>query len=135
VTVGEARESLSRFIASHFRNAGPHARFSIPTDCRRDDDMLMSAFICQAERAFQEVERLKLLVNTARDELLNRWGYGRCPCNVAPCDHDDMGLAVMKLLPSQATAQVTMPDDDPTALRADNQRLREQLEALKGAAE
>jgi len=66
VTVSEARESLSRFIASHFRDTvRPHARFTIPTECRRDDDMLMSAFICQAERAFKEVERLRELLALA----------------------------------------------------------------------
>lgn len=49
VSPAEAREILSRFCASHFRDTREHARISIPADPTRDDDIRMSVFIRQAE--------------------------------------------------------------------------------------
>lgn len=56
VTADEAQEILDRFINSHWRNHGRYdpeaesARFSIPADPRRDDDIRMSAFIARARK-------------------------------------------------------------------------------------
>lgn len=48
VTVEQARDALSRFIHSHFRETGKDcARFSIPANRERDDDMILSRFIDQ----------------------------------------------------------------------------------------
>ena len=50
VTVSEAKEILSRFNASHFRIVDrERARYTIPADPRRDDDIRMSRFIAQVE--------------------------------------------------------------------------------------
>lgn len=47
VSHDEARAILSRFVNSHFKNPGEHARVSIPADPRRDDDLRMAAYIAQ----------------------------------------------------------------------------------------
>lgn len=48
VSHDEAREILNRFVSSHFRKTDEeHARFSIPADFRRDDDLRMIAYIDQ----------------------------------------------------------------------------------------
>jgi hypothetical protein len=57
VSVEEAREILSRFVHSHFRE-GERARISIPADPRRDDDIRLAVFIDQvatAREALREV--------------------------------------------------------------------------------
>lgn len=60
VGVDEARESLSRFVASHFdKSDKQHARFSIPVNPNRDDDMILSAFIAQAALDRAKVERVE----------------------------------------------------------------------------
>lgn len=54
VTHEEAHQILSRFNASHFRGRmGPNteeARYTIPANPRRDDDIRLSAYIAQNER-------------------------------------------------------------------------------------
>ncbi|MBN8609661.1 MAG: hypothetical protein J0L92_03705 [Deltaproteobacteria bacterium] len=63
VSVEEAREVLARFVRSHFRHHDfgdkERARFSIPVNPQRDDDVRLGAFIARAELAFAEVERLR----------------------------------------------------------------------------
>ena len=58
VTAEEAHEILGRFIASHFREKkiGEQARFSIPVNPMRDDDVRMSAFIDQSQARITELE-------------------------------------------------------------------------------
>ncbi len=68
VTPDEARKALERFIASHFRNQvglGELARFSIPADPNRDDDLILSRFIEQASRYRDALE----LIATDTDGL------------------------------------------------------------------
>ena len=51
VTHDEARAILLRFNASHWRNHGKEiARYSIPADPRRDDDIRLGAYIARSER-------------------------------------------------------------------------------------
>jgi len=65
-TAEEAREILSRFNASHFRMRNrEHARYSIPADHRRDDDLRMSAFIDRAERVEAENAALLEIIESA----------------------------------------------------------------------
>lgn len=62
VTVEEAHQIAKRYNASHFHNhrdMGEHARYSIPADPLRDDDIRLDAFIARAEKAFAELEQLK----------------------------------------------------------------------------
>ena len=77
VSVEEAREALGRFVRSHFRHhdyeGKERARFSIPADPRRDDDIRLGAFISRAEVAFRRIE-------AALDVL----GDAGCSCE---CDH------------------------------------------------
>ena len=47
VSHDEARAILSRFVNSHFKNPGEHARASIPADPKRDDDLRLAAYIAQ----------------------------------------------------------------------------------------
>ena len=55
----EAREILSRFNNSHFDNKGPKARMSIPARPDHDDDILMAAFIDEAERTAKRLAELE----------------------------------------------------------------------------
>lgn len=58
VSCDEAREIARRYNASHFRNyrdCGEEARYSIPVDPRRDDDIRLEAFIRRAEVAFKRL--------------------------------------------------------------------------------
>ena len=60
VSVAEAHDILDRFIASHFRRDGcERARFSIPANPARDDDIRLSAFIEQSRPLRQELDRLR----------------------------------------------------------------------------
>ena len=54
----EARAMLSRFINSHFKNAGEHARASIPVDFTRDDDVRMTAYIVQMRKRDATIDAL-----------------------------------------------------------------------------
>jgi len=61
VDASEAKMILRRYNASHFHNRagmGEHARYSIPADPRRDDDIRLSRFIAQHEIA---IAALKLI--------------------------------------------------------------------------
>ena len=59
ITCEEAFAILLRFNASHFRKTdSEHARYSIPANPQRDDDLRMHAFIKQSERLRAEVARL-----------------------------------------------------------------------------
>lgn len=54
----EARQSLKRFINSHFnRGEGEAARFSIPVDLNYDDDVRLSAYIDNAEAMRAALEK------------------------------------------------------------------------------
>jgi hypothetical protein len=53
VTHAEARQILRRLNASHFSNRGDmgeRARYSIPADTERDDDIRLAAYIDQCEK-------------------------------------------------------------------------------------
>lgn len=51
VTHDEAQEILGRFNDSHFQNPGKErARYSIPADPRRDDDIRLGVYISRMER-------------------------------------------------------------------------------------
>lgn len=59
ISADEAKAILCRYNASHFRNPGQdRARYSIPADPRRDDDIRLSRFIAQYEHA---ITALKLI--------------------------------------------------------------------------
>lgn len=60
VTAEEAHASLTRLVNSHFGNPGEHARMTIPADPRRDDDLLLSQFIDEAEAARKAAIALQL---------------------------------------------------------------------------
>lgn len=49
VSTAEAFEILSRFVHSHFGDGREKARFSIPANPQRDDDLRLHAFISQAQ--------------------------------------------------------------------------------------
>jgi hypothetical protein len=50
VSHAEARAILSRFNASHWNNPGEHARYSIPADPERDDDIKLARYIDECEQ-------------------------------------------------------------------------------------
>lgn len=78
LTPEEAREILIRYNTSHFDNPGEKARYSIPADPNRDDDLRLNRFIVQYEalrrqlaeaRASAEAEHARMCMEkTARDE-------------------------------------------------------------------
>lgn len=69
VTPKEAHEALCRFVASHFRKIEEHARFSIPVNLDRDDDVRLSQFIDQYETMAKESDELKHRAEAAENEL------------------------------------------------------------------
>lgn len=54
----QARGCVSRFNASHWNNPGEHARYSIPADPTRDDDLLLGAYIDGVEQLRQALPSL-----------------------------------------------------------------------------
>lgn len=56
---------LSRFNSSHWKNATERARYSIPADPRRDDDIRLGAYI-------EQTATLRTSLTTALS-LLRRW--------------------------------------------------------------
>lgn len=58
VSADEADQILIRFNNSHFNNTGEQARYSIPADPRRDDDIRLAVFIDQ----YRELKRLATAV-------------------------------------------------------------------------
>lgn len=60
ITHAEAREILLRFNASHFSDAQrERARYSVPADPRRDDDLRLAAYIEQNESREKELRHWK----------------------------------------------------------------------------
>jgi hypothetical protein len=60
ITDEEAREILSRFIASHFGDPQrEHARITIPADPRRDDDLRLAAYIEQTAAPTTPLQAIK----------------------------------------------------------------------------
>lgn len=53
VSPDEAFEILGRFVHSHFDDGREKARFSIPADPSRDDDLRMHAFIAQTRALYE----------------------------------------------------------------------------------
>jgi hypothetical protein len=90
ITHDEARQALSRFNASHFRLTDrEHARYSIPADPRRDDDIRLCCYIEQQRdiqaqlaeaiamlRDIRECD-LAMRVNERIDALLSRIDLGK----------------------------------------------------------
>lgn len=59
ITHTEAYEIAKRYNRSHWRSAGERARYSIPADPRRDDDLRLYAYIKQNEARDAELARVK----------------------------------------------------------------------------
>lgn len=80
ITDEEAREILSRFIASHFRKHDrEHARFRIPADPAHDDDLRMSQYISETaalRSALAEAERERDEAYRCLNTIPN--GHGGC---------------------------------------------------------
>lgn len=87
VTAKEARESLSRFNASHFRtrDMGEQARYSIPANPKRDDDIRLGAYITQTEKLAEENAALKAQIEQLTKEPAEL-GYAHGLETVEPCD-------------------------------------------------
>lgn len=66
VSVEEAIEISGRYHASHYRDKLPgreRARYTIPANPRRDDDIRLTAFIARADRAFALVKRMRVFIH------------------------------------------------------------------------
>lgn len=66
VSVEEAIEISDRYHASHYREHLPdreRARYTIPANPRRDDDIRLTAFIARADRAFALVKRMRVFIH------------------------------------------------------------------------
>lgn len=72
VSHDEARAILSRFVNSHFKNPGEHARASIPADPKRDDDLRLAAYIAQRRVADAELTNLRARVAELEAEVAAR---------------------------------------------------------------
>jgi hypothetical protein len=73
ITDEEAQKILSRFNASHWNNETEHARYSIPADPRRDDDIRLGAYIEQTRELRAQLatalQQCANVVTHARDAL------------------------------------------------------------------
>lgn len=67
VSCDDAAAMLSRFVHSHFHDGGERARFSIPADPKRDDDLRMHAFIARVRRLEAALRELCDRVDDASD--------------------------------------------------------------------
>jgi len=90
VSFTEALEALSRFNASHFdAKDHEHARYSIPADRRRDDDIRLTAFIGKAVRIESESAELREAVKTLREAIVyvatEERGDTKVPCDEPEC--------------------------------------------------
>lgn len=86
----EARQISRRYNASHFRNhtdLGEQARYSIPADPKRDDDIRLSAYIEQtAALRASLAEARGLLDRAARFDHHGVTECGSCGAMVSRCD-------------------------------------------------
>ena len=104
VTVSEARAALSRFNASHFRATDhEHARYSIPADPLRDDDIRLGAFIRQSEQLAIDNEALHVEVATCHIELA-AYRATRCEMDRLTRERDTATEAIVKASPGIAAA-------------------------------
>ena len=62
VSHDEADAILRRFNASHWGNPEEHARYSIPADPGRDDDIRLGAYIAAARKTAADRARLRALL-------------------------------------------------------------------------
>ena len=74
VTHAEARQIANRYNASHFahhQDLGERARYSIPANPKRDDDIRLAAYITRCERIEADRDNLRealaAVVSTMRD--------------------------------------------------------------------
>ena len=66
----EARDSVQRFVALHFEKTDhEHARFTIPVDFYRDDDVLLMKFIDHAEDIRTRIVAAEALLRECRDPV------------------------------------------------------------------
>lgn len=69
ITHTEAYEIAKRYNRSHWRSAGERARYSIPADPRRDDDLRLYAYIKQNEARDAALARVAAGDYTALEAL------------------------------------------------------------------
>lgn len=62
VSHDEADAILRRFNASHWNHLEEHARYSIPADPGRDDDIRLGAYIAAARETEADRDRLRALL-------------------------------------------------------------------------
>lgn len=81
VSHDEAEQILSRFNASHWGDVGKeHARYTIPADPQRDDDIRLSAYIAQQRAKDERLRALERVDALFREHIL---AHG--------VEHDDSG--------------------------------------------
>lgn len=75
ITCDEAEQIAARYNNSHWyktRGEGERARYSIPADPKRDDDIRLRAFIAQARAAQARIAELEATIARVR-ERVPRW--------------------------------------------------------------
>lgn len=79
ITDNEALKILSRFNASHWDNPSEHARYSIPADPKRDDDIRLGAYIEQTRKLRDWAKRAATVMAdvVAEDGALSDGDYDR----------------------------------------------------------
>jgi hypothetical protein len=70
VSHDEAQEILLRFNASHWDNGYEKARYSIPADPQRDDDIRLSAYIAQQRAKDERLHALERVDALFREHIL-----------------------------------------------------------------
>lgn len=79
VSAEEARDALGRFNTSHWNSKGEKARYSIPANPRRDDDIRLGAFIDQSEKRIALLEQtLRGILEEKRSDLRYHVHCGEC---------------------------------------------------------
>lgn len=84
ITHTEAYEIAKRYNRSHWRSAGERARYSIPADPRRDDDLRLYAYIKQNEARDAALARVAAGDYTALAALVAKVRGERTSCSGPP---------------------------------------------------
>lgn len=141
VSAEEALEIAQRFVNGHFHNGKEGPRISIPADPMRDDDLRLVAFI---EQSAAEIERLKRdlegVKEREREHVTRAQDVAdemRRERDAAIAERDEL-RAQLELVTAENHARAMREAqslDDWSALRAERDRLRRELESLRKGGE
>lgn len=141
VSAEEALEIAHRFVNGHFHNGKEGPRISIPADPMRDDDLRLVAFIEQSAAGIERLKRdLEGVKEREREHVTRAQDVAdemRRERDAAIAERDEL-RAQLELVTAENHARAMREAqslDDWSALRAERDRLRRELESLRKGGE